>query len=194
MPISVSSIEKYINFARVYVGCAVPPPGKSMFTYATNGVPSGGIDVGATQGESKFTYKPTIEGVDVEQAPVEVAPHITKEECTIEFTCLEATAARIKDALGSGAVSGTDGTSTVIRFGGITAVTGQAVALVAEQATNPGKYVGCMIYNAVNDAGLERTFKRGKETLVKFTFKGMPSTADLNRGAGEILGQYAEQT
>ncbi len=197
MAITVTNIEKYITFGRVYIGCAVPPPGHSLFEYASGGVPSGGTDVGATQGETIFTYKPTVEGVEIEQSAVPVAAHITAEEATLSFTCTEATASIIKAAIGSGGVQGTvtgTGAGTVIRFGGITAVTGQCVAVIGEQQTNRGKYVGGMLYNAINDAGLERPFKRGKETLIKFTFKSFPSTSDLSRAAGEQVGQWAEES
>lgn len=197
MSVSVENIRKYLQYANVYVGCAVPPPGHSMFEYASAGVPSGGTDIGATQGESTFTYTPTIEGVEIEQSPIPVAPHIASEEATITFTCLEPTASRILDAIGSGGVQGTvtgTGAGTVIRMGGLTDVTGQCVALIAEQPNNRGKYVGCMIYNAISDAGLTRPFKRGEASAVEFTMKSFPRTADLDRTEGEQLAQYAEET
>lgn len=193
MAINTVNIQKYMNYARVYVGCSLPPPGTSFLAYDSLGVPSGGTDVGATQGEAKFTYKATIEGVDIEQSTNPVAPHITTEEATITFTVAEATAANIYAAIGAGGVYGTTATGPTIRFGGITASSGTCVALVGEQATSPGKYYGGMLYTAVNDAGLERTFKKGKESVISFTFKSFPTTTDLGRPAGEQLGQWAEE-
>jgi len=196
MAISVDNIKKYISHGEVYVGCAVPPEGTSMFGYASSGVPSGGTHIGATQGETTFTYTPTIEGIEIEQSGVPVAPHIVSEELTITFTCLEPTVSRMQDAFGSGGVWGpTAGTGAgdVIRLGGLTDVTGQCVAVIAEQPNNKGKYVGAMIYNAISDGGVTRSFKRGEPAAVEFTLKSFPRTADLNRADGEQAGQYAQE-
>jgi hypothetical protein len=197
MAVTIANIQKYIGAGKIYVNCAVPPPGASWLQYASNGVPSGGTEIGATQGESKFTYKATVEGVDIEQSFFVVAPHITAEDATITCNCLEPTVANVKLAMGGSVMQGTvtgTGAGTAIRFGGVSSTSGQCVCVVAEQATNPGKFYGGMIYTAVNDSGLERPFKKGKEVGLGFTFKSFPSTSDLSRPNGEICGQWSEET
>ena len=197
MATNVDNIKKYISHGEIYVGCSVPPEGESLFKYATDGVPSGGTHIGATQGESTFNYTPTIDGIEIEQSGVPVAPHITSEELTLTFTCLEPVIGRMRDAIGSGGsyhpITGT-GAGHTISIGGLTDVTGQCVAIVAEQPNNKGKYVGAMIYNAISDAGVARSFKRGEPAAVEFTLMSFPNTDHLTRTAGEQSGQYAEET
>jgi len=194
MGISITNIEQYIAAGRVYVGAVVPAPLASVGdTLSSDGVPSGGTDVGATSGETVFRYSATVETVDIEQSTFGVAPHVTAEEATLEFTVAEPTAENIKRAIGQGFLRDAAGGGKVISMGGLTAITGTSICVVAPLKKTPGKYCGAMLYNAYNDAGLERRFKRGEATLVRMTFRGVATTETLARPEGDQLGQYFEQ-
>jgi len=189
MAISVVNIEEYIAPGRVFVDAVVPAPLASVGdTISADGVPSGGVDVGATSGEAFFRYSATVEGVDIEQATSPVAPHVVAEEATLEFTVAEATAENLKRAIGQGFLrSATSG--KVISFGGLTSVTGTSVCIVAERKKTPGKFFGAMLYNAYNQIGLERRFRRGEAALVTMTFRAVVNEDLLKRPEGDQLGQ-----
>ena len=199
MSLSIQNIEQYIAPGRIYVGAQVPAPLHSLGEPAhlsSSGVPSGGVDVGATQGEAIYRYSATVETVDIEQSTFGVAPHVTAEEATLEFTVAEATAENIKRAIGQTFLRDfTHGSKTgkVMSIGGLTAVTGTSICIIAEKKKDPGHYVGAMLYNAYNEAGLERRFKRGEATLVHMTFRAVATEDLLERPAGDQLGQLFEQ-
>jgi len=194
MAISITNIEQYIAPGRVYVDAVVPAPLASVGeTLSADGVPSGGIDVGATTGEAVFRYSATIETVDIEQSTVGVAPHVTAEEATLEFSVAEAVAQNIKRAIGQTFLRDVTG-GKVLSFGGLTSVTGTSVCVVAEKQKAPGKYTGAMIYAAYNEAGLERRFKKGEATFISMTLRGVITSDLLDRPEGDQLGQVFEQT
>jgi hypothetical protein len=91
MAVTVGNITKYMNFGRVYVDMDVPADVTAMTL--TGGVPAGyhTRDVGATQGATTVTGKPTIALVDIEQAYGGVAPHTTLDAMSIAATLLEST-------------------------------------------------------------------------------------------------------
>jgi len=189
MAISIVNIEEHIAPGRVFVDAIVPAPLASVGdTLSPDGVPSGGIDVGATSGEAFFRYSATVEGVDIEQATTPVAPHVVAEEATIEFTVAEATAENIKRAMGQ-AFLRSAASGKVISFGGLTSVTGTSVCIVSERKKSPGKFFGAMIYWAHNEVGLERRFKRGEAALVSMTFRAILTEDALKRPEGDQLGQ-----
>ncbi len=200
MSVTINNICAYISPGNVYVGAQVPAPLHSLGEEAhlsADGVPSGGTHVGATTGEAVYRYSATVETVDIEQSTFGVCPHVTAEEATLEFTVAEATAENIKRAIGQGFLrdfTGPDSlTGKVISVGGLTDVTGTSICVISEKKNDPGRYCGAMIYNAYNDAGLERRFKKGEATFITMTFRGIASTATLDRPAGDQLGQYFEQ-
>ena len=210
MSVTISNVCQYISHGNVYVGAQIPPDlnslGQAYFLGANGergsltcvaGVPSGGTDVGATSGETTYRYNATVEDVDIEQSTTGVCAHVTEEEATLEFTVAEATAQNIKRAMSQGFLRDFTGpgalTGKVISVGGLTAVTGESICVISEKKEDPGRFVGAMIYNAYNDAGLERSFKKGEATLVSMTFRGLATTATLARSAGDRLGQYFEQ-
>ena len=210
MAVTVDNICQYIKEGRVYVGAQIPAAlhslgeayhlganGERGSLTAVAGEPTGGTDVGATSGETTFRYTATVETVDIEQSAYPVCPHVTEEACSLEFTVAEATAANIARAIGQGFLRDFTGpsalTGKVISVGGLTSVTGQSVCVIAEKANQPGRYLGAMIYNAHNNAGLERRWKRGEVTLVTMTFDGAATSDLLLRPEGDQLGQYFEQ-
>lgn len=187
MAVTVANIEKYIAEGRVYIGATLPTTGNAPTL--TAGVPASGTDVGATQGEAKFTYKAAVEIVEIEQAFTGVAPHITAEEATIELTVAEATAAQIKNAMGQTFVR-TVGTASVVSVGGQIPISGASICIVSPIRGVASKYCGAMLYNAYSDAGLELSFARGAVRLVKMTFKAFLDDTLLARDVGDRLGQY----
>jgi hypothetical protein len=181
MAVNIENVRKYLTYGNVYVGCAIPPPNCSLLDYASNGVPSGGTDIGATQGETIFTYTPTFEAIDVDQSVAPIKPYLTSEEMTLSFSMAEPTITRLPIALGTSLYS-----PTTLHLGGNLTVTGACVCVVAEQPNNKGTYVAAMLYNALGQ-GISRSFKRGQATIVDVELRAFAMTDDLAR-----LGQYAE--
>lgn len=179
-----SNITKYISAGRIYVGCTTP----SAFSAPTltAGVPAGGTDVGATQGETVFTYNPNIELVEIEQMSSGIAPHVTLEELQMTVTLVEGDADRVKEALGQTHVH-TDGTDKVLTLGGYMEVTGQAVAVVGPIIGTPGRYAGGMIYSAYIASEAAIGWQRGVERTISITFG---AAGDPERDEGDQLGQY----
>ena len=200
MAVVLSNICTYISRGDVYVGAYIPAALGSLGESAhlsSAGVPSGGNHVGATSGEAIYRYTATVETVDIEQSTFGVCAHVTAEEATLEFTVAEATALNIKRAMSQGFLRNFTGpgalTGKVISVGGLTDVTGESICVISEKKLDPGRYVGAMIYNAYNDAGLERRFKKGEATMISMTFRGLATSGMLARPAGDMLGQYFSQ-
>jgi hypothetical protein len=198
MAVNTINIQKYMGPGKVYLNCYIPPVGTNFFQYATNGVPSGGVDIGATQGESTFNYQLTVESLQTESSGLPLMPYGTDESASITFACAEPVAERMRTAILAGTLrtpqwnGNSSGASVTFGGGGTIYASGQCLTLVAERGDCPGKYVGVMLYNAIDIAGLTRSFKKGKEAIVQFTFQSFPTVADYARGNGEIVGQFSE--
>jgi len=137
MAITITNIEEYIAAGDIYVDAVVPAPLASVGdTLSPDGVPSGGVHVGATSGESVFRYEASIETVDIEQSTFPVAPFVTSESATLEFTVAEATAENIKRAIGQTFLRNV-ASGKLMSFGGLTAVTGTSVCIVAPKTDLP---------------------------------------------------------
>lgn len=184
MTVEAGNITKYISAGRIYVGCTAPSTWAAPTL--TDGIPADGTDLGATQGETVFTYNPNIELVEIEQVSSGVAPHVTLEELQMTCTLAESDADRVKEALGQTFVR-SDGTNKVLHLGGNIEVTGQGIAVVGPLVGNPGKYSGGMIYNAYVAGEAPVSWQRGAERTISITFGG---AGDPSREEGDQLGQY----
>lgn len=187
MAVTEANLLRKIKGAVVYFDCTVP----SVWTAPTltAGVPAGGTDVGATIGETTFTYAPNIETVEIEQTTAMIAPHVINEEVSLQFTMAETTAANLVRAF-SQTFERTSGSFTVMNLGGNIDVTGRCVAAVAEKSNQPGLYYGAMLYNAYLSSDATVAHKRGEVNVVEITLNG---SALLTREEGDQLGQYFDQ-
>src|ERR1035437_7031349 len=90
----------HIGQGEIYFGGTAPAAGGDLTDPTSSSVnsmltgftapTSGGTYVGFTSGPATLTYKPTYYMVDTEQAFSEVVITPTAEECTLDFTMLEA--------------------------------------------------------------------------------------------------------
>lgn len=188
MAVTEANLLRKIKGANVFVGCTEPNAWSAPTL--TAGAPAGGTDVGATMGETIFTYNASIEPVEIEQTTALVAPHVVSEAVQMTFTMAETTATNLKEAL-SQTFAFTDGNFTVLPLGGFVDVTGQCVICIAEKANVPGKYYGGVIYNAYIAAEAGIPHKRGVVQQVSMTLAG---SAVLTRNEGDQLGQYFDET
>lgn len=187
MAVTEANLLRKIKGANIYYGCDLPTAFGEISL--TAGEPAGGTDFGATIGESTFVHNANIELVDIEQASAMVAPHVTAESIGMTFKIAETTALNLREAFSQTFVQ-TGTTYDVMHLGGFTAVTGQCFALVAEKASDPGKYYGGMIYSAYVANETSIAHKRGEVQQVEITLAG---AAVLTRSEGDQLGQYFDQ-
>jgi len=192
MAVTEANLLRKIKGGNVYTSCTVPDAYGAPTL--TAGVPAGGTDIGATIGETTFTYNATIETVEIEQSTSQIAPHVTQEEASLAFTIAESTAANLKLALSqthiAEVVSGTN-TYSVMHLGGNIDVTGNCVAVVAEKANVPGQYYGGMLYNAYISEAVGIIHKRSQVQQIQVTLAG---SALLTRSDGDRLGQYFDRS
>jgi hypothetical protein len=186
MAVTVGNITKYIGAGNIYTGCTRPADAAPLVH--TAGVPAGGTDVGATQGAATLVMHSNIALVDIEQVYGGVAPHMTTEDASLQFTALEATYANLQLALQQGTGS-TSGGVNLIKFGGKTAVTTTCVAVSSARTDVPTKYVIGMLYQGASMDGVTLPFQRGTERKLQIKFSGIPDPTYL---AGNQMGQYYE--
>lgn len=186
MTASITQVARYTTAGNVFVGCTTPADQVIMDHVA--GVPTGGVDVGSTIGESTVEYRPTIATVDIEQAFGGVAPRLTAEACTLKFTAGESTNANIKTAMQQ-ATSTSDGGHNYLTAGGKTGVTGQTVAIISKQADTP-QYNWVCVYNVVSMDGVSLSFKKSATRQIAITFTAL---ADPTRSVGDQLFQVVEE-
>jgi hypothetical protein len=184
--INQTTITRNIGPASVYVDCTAPAVWTAI-ALGAGGVPTGGRDLGATQGESGLRYVPNIEGVEIEQVRGMVAPHVTGEEIEISCTVMERTYDNLLVAFSQGTGS-TSGGKDKISVGDKSDVPLRCVALVARSA-DQDTYDVALLYQAYVSSGLNLAYKRGEARGVPITFRGVPLHS---RAVGDHLGQWLE--
>lgn len=175
-------------------GDLTDPTSSSINTMATNftAPTSGGTAVGFTNGPATLTYKPTYYMVETEQAFAEVLVIPTAEECSLDFTMLEASYTNLNKAMGQ-ATSEVNAGAPVNNtnfVGGKATVTTQLLVLNSRKRTGVGYYLLSM-YQVYSMDGVALNFERRKETQNKVTMRAL---ADTSRPVGDQLFQLAEYT
>ena len=186
MAINTTTITKNIGYADIYVDCVVPAD-RTPMALAPGGLPVGGRYIGATQGEALFRYTPTIEGVEIEQVTGMVAPHMVSEEVEITFTMMELDYQNMLLAIGQGSGT-TAGGVNLVTFGGNRNVPNRCVCLVAKSA-NEDTYDVATIYQAINTAGVQRSYQRGQARGIAVTFRAVQVHT---RSVGDRAAQLIE--
>lgn len=185
MAFDVNIIARNIGPAQIYYGCTLPAD-RTPLALAAGGLPAGGTDFGATQGEAAWNYVPTIQGVDIEQVQGMVAPHMVSEALTLTFTMMERDYLRMAQALGQGTTL-TSGGLNRVHLGGRQDVPSQCFALVAKSADEASYDVG-VIYNGYVTPGAVVN-KRGEARGVQVTVTAL---ALSGRVVGDQLGQFLD--
>jgi hypothetical protein len=183
---SLNAANIRVGAAHIYFG--VTPPNAGAALSLTNGVPSGGAEVGLTTGESVFTYEVTFFEQDAEQSLAIVAVFAYQEKATIEFAMKEYTADNIETYF-NGLVEVTDGLIEGGRGNG--EITLQSVVIVAPiPNTNPRLYTWAMLFSAFQSEVAKLTYTKSSDTIMKSTFTAV---ADLTRADGSTLFQIGIQ-
>ena len=185
MAFSVATIKRNIGPATIYYGCTRPAD-RTPIALGTGGVPTGGTDIGATQGEATFNYVPTVQGVEIEQVQGPVAPHLVSEQLTITFTMMERDYTKMAQALGMGTTL-TDGGLNRVHLGGNTNVPTACWALVAKSSDEDTYDVG-LIYDGYVTLG-PIAWKRGEARGIQVT---ITAQAVSGRTVGDTLGQFLD--
>jgi hypothetical protein len=161
----------------------------SVFNTATTSfaaVTSGGTYIGATQGASTITYRPTFYMVEVEQAMGEVVTIPTAEEASATFTLVEVGYANLATAFGQGTTRVQGGTvAQGIYVGSKSVVSTKVTALVSRKRSGTGYYIGTL-YSSYSMEGGTFTAERRQEARIAVTMRCLADTA---RPIGDQLFQ-----
>jgi hypothetical protein len=154
------------------------------------------IDLGLSSDGATLSYKGELEAIEADQFLAPVGYSIPGEECTFETIISEASAEKLKYAIGSGTVStvaagvGQKGYSK-LTFGGNTVLTNYVLEYRAPKRTNRNLYIRVRLYIVNISPNLEMVFDKKKQVGFKLTCKAV---CDVTRAAGDQLGYYMEET
>lgn len=163
-----------------------------------------GTFVGATIGESTFSYRPTFVDILIETSTAKVEKVLNTEEARCNFSLAELTAENVQRCMpGNPAVGpvatlstsadpyASDQTRHILKVGGLRLVHPTCIAFISANrrinlSSGPFSYVFCG-YNAVSTEGFEAPFSRGRETVWRTSFEMIADTA---RTLGDQLFQF----
>lgn len=193
----IDNLNQLKGEAAIYINCTKPADGADV-ALSTVGVPAGGTWIGVTQNAAKWTYKPTVTGMKIEQTNLEVAPRITDEMLTVDFTAAEAVYTNLNVAIVGGTLATTAGSGTTpskhtIAMGGLSSLTPITVVLVSNigsyvyMSTTVQLYEWLVIYNACSVSGVPVSYQRNVTRVYAITLQGY---GDPTRTVGDHLGKY----
>lgn len=178
----------HIGAGRIWLGVTAPASGAPPTLMGhTNGVPATGTEVGHTEGNAVFTYKPTKDTIPSEQALSVVGVFTTDEMCQLTFKAQERVYQVLRAAFDSiGTVS--DGSKDLFYGGGLTITPlTQAIMLSSARRDIAAKYEVLVIYKAVNMEGVEISYGKATRSTYQITLRGL---ADTTRTIGDQLFQW----
>lgn len=154
------------------------------------------IDLGFCSDGAMLNYNAALEPISVDQILAPVGYFVPGEECTFETILSEASAEKLKYALGYGTVTtqaagaGTKGYDK-IEFGGNTVLTDYVLEYSAPKRSNRSLYIRVRLLKINISPELEIGFTKDGKTGFKFTAKAV---ADTTQDPGKQLGYYMEET
>jgi hypothetical protein len=178
----------HIGAGRIWLGVTPPASGAPPTLMGhTNGVPATGTEVGHTEGNAVFTYRPTKELIPSEQALGAVGVFTTDEMCQLTFKAQERVYQNLRTAFDAiGTVS--DVNKDLFYGGGLTiSPLTQAVMLSSPRRDVAGKYEIIVIYKAVNMEGVEIAYGKANRSTYQITVRGL---ADTTRTISDQLFQW----
>lgn len=183
----------HLGACRIFAGVTPATSGTPpTYTTHTNGVPGSGTEIGLTQGDTLFLYKPEQKLIEAEQANGYVATFTVNERAAIEFTCLEQNYFALQQAfnnVGKESVAGGD----AFYFGGGNNIMQPAttcVMVTSIQPQAPTKFKIAQLYKVATIQGFEIPFSRTKESMYKVRFEALQ---DLTRTAGDQMGYFRHE-
>jgi hypothetical protein len=150
-------------------------------------VPATGSDIGATQGDTIFSYQNTKKEIEIEQSLAPVKVLTITEITSIEFTALEHTYTTLQwaiDNVGKEDVAG----GRAFYFGNGSSIlipTTGCVMVTSMQPDAPTKFIIGVLYKCYIGDAWKMPFRRAGESTFKVTLKGL---ADLTRNLGDQVG------
>jgi len=157
---------------------------------------SSAIDLGFCSDGAMLNYSAALEPITVDQILAPVGYFVPGEECQFETILSEASADKLKYALGYGTVTTTAAGAAVkgsdkIEFGGNTVLTDYVLEYAAPKRSNRNLYIRVRLLKVNISPELEITFTKDGKTGFKFVAKAV---ADTTQDAGKQLGYYLEET
>jgi len=155
------------------------------------------IDCGLTSEGATLKYSGKLEPIVTDQYLAPVGYYVPGEECTFETILSEASATKLKYALGSANTVSTvaAGAGQVgydkLTFGGETVVTDYVLEYAAPKRTNRSLNIRIRLYKVNISPDLEMVYK--KDGTLGFKLTAM-AVCDVTRAAGDQLGYYMEET
>jgi hypothetical protein len=155
------------------------------------------IDVGFTSEGATLTYNAEIEPIKVDQVLSPVGFFVPGEECIFETILSEASAEKLKIALGNAGTVETQAAGasqkgySQIKFGGNYILTDYVLEYTAPKRTAANLNIKIRLYKVNISPSFEAVFKKDGTLGFKVTFK---AAADTTKSAGEQLGYWREET
>jgi hypothetical protein len=154
------------------------------------------IDLGLTAEGGLLKYVGELEPIETDQYLAPVGYYVPGEECSFETILSEASAEKLKYALGYNSVTtvsagaGQVGYSQ-IAFGGNTVLTDYVMEYRAPKRTNRSLYLRVRLHKINISPNLEMAFLKDDKVGFKFMAMGV---CDTSQDPGEQLGYYREET
>jgi hypothetical protein len=183
----------HIGPARIFLNVTPPATGVPPTPVPhVDGVPTSGVEVGHTEGDSVFNYNITYDELRSEQnfGVIEVFP--TDEMCELKFVAMERTLEMMRMAVGNIGESITG--AHQMFYGGthpnIIQVRTTGVVLTARLRHDPTKFETIMIYRAYSVEGAPFTYSRTTPSKMQITLRGL---SDTTRQQGDYLFQLVRE-
>lgn len=182
------------NYGRLYRGCAVPGAGLRP-TLHTDGTPDStahpnAVHMGATQEGSRIMAKATMTGYGVDEFRAEIVRSVDTLSVGIGTSLVGVTDMQLMAYLLPGV--GTRATASGYDYVtlGSKAIAYDCILLTFPLIEDTSKYGWFMIYNAVNDTGIEFPLGRKQLGFTPVNFVGIEVTS---RATTDTLGQLGKQ-
>ena len=178
----------HIGAARIFLGVTAPASGTPPTLMGhTNGVPATGTEVGFTEGNATFSYRPTKELIPVEQALSAAGMFVSDEVAQLVFRAQERVYVALRAAFDNiGTVS--DGSKDMFYAGGQSIIPlYQSVMLTSPRRDVAAKWEVLVIYKATSMEGIELPYGKATRSTYQITLRGL---ADSSRSISDQLFQW----
>lgn len=184
----------YQNAGKLYRGMAVPGAGARPTFYSDNtpdatANPSA-LHMGATEEGSKVLIKPTLTGFAVDEFRADIVKNLDKVEMGISASLVGVTDMQLAAYLLPGVATRATASGYDYMSIGSKAIVYDCIALTVPLIEDTTKIGWSMIYNALNDPGVEFAVARKKLGFTPINLVGIEVTS---RASTDTLGQVGKQ-
>jgi cobalamin biosynthesis Mg chelatase CobN len=189
--------EIHVGPANIYIDVTPPATAPDVDSEPSwlphlNGVPSSGVHVGATLGDSVFTWTTTKTDIVAEQVMGILDKFISDQMASLTFEAEERTMelmvktfdniGNVHNAVRKGFWGGGGGTTLNILY--------TTIALTSLRKDIAGAYEVLCVYKCVSTAPMPLTYSRTKPSTYQCTFAGLP---DTTRTEGDQIFQFSRE-